>query len=47
MEHEAGCGVAGGDRIGQRVAGQFGAEMLGQGEPDHPARGDVDHGGQV
>jgi hypothetical protein len=37
MEHEAGCGVAGGDGVGQRVGDQLGAQVLGQGEPDHPA----------
>src|SRR5215217_8902194 len=40
-------GITGGDRVGQRVAGQLGAQLLGQGEADHPAGGDVDHGGQV
>src|SRR5215207_3861779 len=40
-------GVGGGDRVGQRVSDQLGTEMLGQGEPDHPARGNVDHGGQI
>src|SRR5215207_5082324 len=47
MEDHPGLGVAGGDRVGQRVSDQLGTEMLGQGEPDHPARGNVDHGGQI
>jgi hypothetical protein len=37
----------GGDRVDQRIGDQLGAQVLGQGEPDHPARGDVDHGGQI
>jgi hypothetical protein len=45
MEHHPRRGITGGDRVGQRVAGQLGAQMLGQGEADHPAGGDVDHGG--
>src|SRR5215211_991987 len=47
MEHHPGRGVAGGDRVGQRVSDQYGAQVLGQGEANHPARGDVDHRGQV
>jgi hypothetical protein len=47
MEDHPGCGIAGGDRVGQRTGDQLGTQMLGQGEPDHPARGDVDHGGQI
>src|SRR5215213_4845220 len=47
MEDHPRLGVAGGDRVGQRVSDQLGTEMLGQGEPDHPARGNVDHGGQI
>jgi hypothetical protein len=47
VEHHPRRGITGGDRVGQRVAGQLGAQMLGQGEADHPAGGDVDHGGQV
>src|SRR5512132_1526171 len=47
MEDHPGLGVAGGDRVGQRVSDQLGTEMLGQGEPDHPARGNVDHRGQL
>jgi hypothetical protein len=47
MKHHPGCGVTGGDRVGQRVAGQLGAELLGQGEPEHPARRDIDHRGQI
>ena len=42
-----GCGVAGGDRVGQRVRDQLGAQVIGQGEPDDAAGGDVDDGGQV
>jgi hypothetical protein len=45
MEHHPGCRVTGGDRVDQRIGDQLGAQMLGQGEPDHSARGDVDHGG--
>jgi hypothetical protein len=33
MEHEAGCGVAGGDRVGQRVGDQLGTPRLGQANP--------------
>jgi len=47
MEHHPGCGVAGGDRVGQRIDDQLGAQMFGQGEPDHPTRRDIDHGGQL
>src|SRR5512132_1006475 len=47
MEDHPGDGIAGGDRVGQRVSDQAGAQVLGQGEPDHPARGNVDHRRQV
>jgi hypothetical protein len=47
MEHHSGCGITGGDRVGQRIGDQLGAQLLGQGEPDHPTGGDVDHGGEI
>ena len=40
-------GVAGGDRVGQGVRDELGAQVIGQGEPDDAAGGDVDDGGQV
>src|SRR5215212_10462769 len=33
MEHHPGCGVAGGDGVGQRVGDQLGAQVLGQANP--------------
>jgi hypothetical protein len=30
VDHHPGCGVTGSDRVGQPIAGQFGAELLGQ-----------------
>jgi hypothetical protein len=33
MEDHPGCRVTRGDRVGQRVAGQLGAQVLGHGEP--------------
>jgi hypothetical protein len=47
MEDHPGRGVPGGDRVGQRVRGQFGAQVIGEREPDDAAGGDVDDGGQV
>ena len=38
--------VAGGDRVGQGVGDELGAQVIGQGEPDDAAGGDVDDGGQ-
>ena len=42
-----GRGVAGGDRVGQRVGDQFGAQVIGHGVADDAAGGDVDDGSQV
>ena len=39
--------VAGGDRVGQRVGDELGAQVIGQGEPDDAAGGDIDHGRQI
>jgi hypothetical protein len=47
MEHHPGDGITGGDGVGQRVGDQLAAQALGQGEPHHPAGGDVDHRRQV
>ena len=47
LEDHAGCGVAGGDGVGQRVGDQVGTQVLGEREPDHAPRRDVDHGGQL
>ena len=38
--------VAGGDRVGQGVRDELGTQVIGQGEPDDAAGGDVDHGGR-
>src|SRR4029453_17680833 len=32
MEDDPGCGIAGGDGVGQRVRDELGAQVLGQGE---------------
>jgi hypothetical protein len=47
LEDHAGCGVAGGDGVGQRVGDQVGTQVLGEREPDHAPRRDVHHGGQL
>jgi hypothetical protein len=44
MEDHPGSRVTHGDGVGQRVAGQLGAQVLGHGEPHDPARREVDHG---
>ena len=45
MEDHARLGVAGGDRVGQRVRDEFGAQVISQREPDHAAGGDIDDRG--
>jgi len=37
VEDHPGCGVAGGDGVGQRVGDQPGAQVVGQREPDDAA----------
>jgi hypothetical protein len=44
MEDHPGRGIAGRDRVGQGISDELGAQVIGQGEPHDPARGDVDHG---
>jgi len=44
VEDHPGRGVAGGDRVGQGVRDQFGAQVISQREPDDAAGGDIDHG---
>ena len=44
VEDHARRGVAGGDRVAQRGSDQLGAQVIGQGEPDDAAGGDVDDG---
>jgi hypothetical protein len=45
MEDHSRARVAGGDGVGQRGGGQPGAQVIGEGEADDPAGGDVNHGG--
>ncbi len=47
MEHHARIGVAGGDRVGQGVRHELGAQVISQGEPHHAAGGDIDDRGQI
>ena len=47
VEDDPGRRVTGRDRVVQRVGDQFGAKVIGQGEPHDAAGGDVDDGGQV
>jgi hypothetical protein len=47
VEDHSGRRVAGGDRVGQRVGDQLGAQVIGEGEPDDPAGGDVQDGREV
>src|SRR5580704_1718048 len=47
VEDHARLGITGGDRVGQRVADQLGAQVIGHGKPDDAPGGDVDDSGQV
>jgi hypothetical protein len=47
MEDHPGRGIAGRDRVSQRVRHELGPQVISQGKPDDAARGDIDHGGQV
>jgi hypothetical protein len=47
VEDHARLGIAGRDRVGQGAGDQLGAQVIGQGERDDAAGGDVDHSREV